>query len=590
MLISLAARPLLAKHMSKTLLTVNDELYARKAWRWRSDNPFVCYGLTFLVSIIFALPVIITLDEVLQAEWSREQAFSLAILFGLWGVVSVWYQSEFLDRTFLIYFGSAVVLGWVFPLFVTFVSWYVTSHLELWPRPMYVLSAIWGIAVALLLRWCPYGPGRPPKLSSPELEPRSRESLLSSLRKTGVSRPERNRVGGAIIPLVFLLILALSYQKTIEFITDSTFLGSDFRPNALAVAAVLLWICGWPTKVYVERHINKVRARSAEEALERNPHRPILYLRSFNIDAQLGMVSWSQRALTALLAAYTPPTAEQQLTYFFRKLGPVIAFGRPGEKIPELGAARFYVSMDSWQERVADVVRVSQLIVWASGTSEGLRWELSYLMKSVAPGQLVLWAHPHLMSLKREAREKEWQLFLGKLGRFFPIALPQRLGEARFFFFGPQFEPIPIFPNEYALGDRQTDAMRQLLAANGMRPRPRWFWRLDNPYVRYGFGYLAGLLSDCVVSAEPPALIDDSGLWGLAFIGLQPVLARIRVPYLIRAALFGLLRYWHGIYVFFNDPYLFSVIGRGVMWGIVLAILLRLLPYAPGRPSKPRPT
>src|ERR1700689_734469 len=84
------------------------------------------------------------------------------------------------------------------------------------------------------------------------------------------------------------------------------------------------------------------------------------------------------------------------------------AIGRPGEGLPALGAARFYVANAHWQEKVADVATVARLVVWASGTTQGLQWEITHLIRSLAPEKLVLWAHPHLLDLDADEREAEW--------------------------------------------------------------------------------------------------------------------------------------------------------------------------------------
>ena len=40
------------------------------------------------------------------------------------------------------------------------------------------------------------------------------------------------------------------------------------------------------------------------------------------------------------------PGPEQELAVLMGRLGPVVAIGKPGERLPELGAARLYVADD----------------------------------------------------------------------------------------------------------------------------------------------------------------------------------------------------------------------------------------------------
>jgi len=160
---------------------------------------------------------------------------------------------------------------------------------------------------------------------------------------------------------------------------------------------------------------------------------------------------------------------EQILARELRRCGPVIAIGRPDERLPELGAARIYASNDRWRDKIADVAHVSQLVVCATGTSEGLAWELSHMIATEPPEKLVLWAHPRLMGLDEAGREAEWTRFLASLGHLFPKPLPERLGETCFIHFGSTFAPIPVAPQVRWWRQRRT--IRAVLTAKGL-PKP----------------------------------------------------------------------------------------------------------------------
>jgi hypothetical protein len=221
----------------------------------------------------------------------------------------------------------------------------------------------------------------------------------------------------------------------------------DSRPDRQL--AFYLWLALIPFSIFiVSRIYNRLlrvvwqsRARGAErEIMRSNSRRPVLYLRSFTLDEKLGRASWVERFLGTVPLA----NAEQSITKLLRKRGPVIAIGRPGETLPQLGAARFYVTDALWKSKVEDVARVAQLIVWATGLSEGLRWELDFLIRNVPPEKLVIWAHPHLLRLDEEGREREWRAFRSALGGQFPNPLPERLGDARFFYFRADRQPVGV--------------------------------------------------------------------------------------------------------------------------------------------------
>jgi hypothetical protein len=84
-------------------------------------------------------------------------------------------------------------------------------------------------------------------------------------------------------------------------------------------------------------------------------------------------------------------------------------------------------------------------VVWTSGVSEGLRWEISYLLRSLSMERLVLWAHPHLV-VKRRGREPEWSRFLKALGAMFPKPFPATLGTTELFVFAQDGTPVPVKP------------------------------------------------------------------------------------------------------------------------------------------------
>ncbi len=190
------------------------------------------------------------------------------------------------------------------------------------------------------------------------------------------------------------------------------------------------------------RNAWRAGARSAEAELSRvGSRRPVFYLRSFSSDAVTDR-TW----LAWYFGSNSGKTIEQQMTVALKSVGPVIAIGRPGEKLPQLGAARFYVSDDLWQKKVEEIVRESQLIVWMTGTTEGLGWEISHLTENIKPRRLLLWAHPHLLGGSEALREEQWRAFRGRLGKHFPKPLPERLGDARFFIFDNDWNPIPCPP------------------------------------------------------------------------------------------------------------------------------------------------
>jgi uncharacterized membrane protein YhaH (DUF805 family) len=285
-----------------------------------------------------------------------------------------------------------------------------------------------------------------------------REWLLASLEDAGVQAPPRHTFSGVVLPMLGMMAIVL-LNYAVGAIINQAKGGAVVGLIWLVFSIVVL------SRIYNRflRRTWQTRARSAEAELRRpGSRRPILYLRSFALDAQVGRPSLPER----MLGTIPFRNAEQRLTYGLGGLGPVIAIGRPGEQLPALGAARFYVSHDRWQQKVADVVKVSQLVVWATGITEGLRWEISHLIQSLPPEKLILWAHPHLLPMNEAEREAEWARFRASLGGLFPRPLPERLGETRFICFNANSEPIPVGP--HGMGNAQDTALLQLLRLKGL--------------------------------------------------------------------------------------------------------------------------
>jgi hypothetical protein len=81
---------------------------------------------------------------------------------------------------------------------------------------------------------------------------------------------------------------------------------------------------------------------------------------------------------------------EETIARILARLGPVIAVGKPGEPLPELGAARLYVAHDQWQARVLELIRQAQLVVIRIGSSQGVLWEIEQALAHTPRQRLVL--------------------------------------------------------------------------------------------------------------------------------------------------------------------------------------------------------
>ena len=133
-------------------------------------------------------------------------------------------------------------------------------------------------------------------------------------------------------------------------------------------------------------------ALSAEEALRRDPRAPVVYLRAFTDDGQMAVRGrhWQDRVFGKLAGVLTVTTPEQELAFILQRVGPVVAIGKPGERLPELGAARVYVAHDAWQQTVLDMLDRSSMVLARVGASPGVLWELDRVLSLASRSKVLI--------------------------------------------------------------------------------------------------------------------------------------------------------------------------------------------------------
>jgi TM2 domain-containing membrane protein YozV len=151
-----------------------------------------------------------------------------------------------------------------------------------------------------------------------------------------------------------------------------------------------------------------------------DPRPPVLYLRSFYDDGVAVIDEGGSKIMRGITRAVAPRTPEQELAEILGHVGPVVAIGKPGEPLPELGAARLYVSHNQWQQKVSDLMQMATLVVIRIGSSAGVLWEIEQALSRIPRQRLVL----AFLSGAKVAPELERTLG-SVLGQEFADALPQ---------------------------------------------------------------------------------------------------------------------------------------------------------------------
>jgi hypothetical protein len=114
--------------------------------------------------------------------------------------------------------------------------------------------------------------------------------------------------------------------------------------------------------------------------LNKDHRTPVLLLRSFADDEkyQYGSYSIFDTSLEARLAEY------------FIRVGPFIAVGAPGEKLPAIGAARASLSEAQWRDRVTEWIANARVIVVMAGISTWVNWEMRQVIDREYSSKMIL--------------------------------------------------------------------------------------------------------------------------------------------------------------------------------------------------------
>lgn len=138
-----------------------------------------------------------------------------------------------------------------------------------------------------------------------------------------------------------------------------------------------------------------------------DPGRNVVWLRPFDVDgmpqglttvAQLAFSTW-QRLLGR--------TLEQRIYRCFRGFAELVAFGMPGEKLPQAGAARLYVDHAHWQSIASALMQRSAGVILHAVVSEGTLWEWSQALALLPRTRLLLCVPVRGPSWRRNRKYQE---------------------------------------------------------------------------------------------------------------------------------------------------------------------------------------
>ena len=242
---------------------------------------------------------------------------------------------------------------------------------------------------------------------------------------TTVHQPTRNRPLGCLLQLagwllvggagVGLLVSRSGFSSGTGLLLSFLFGAGFFVLGAIGVAVV--------------RRGKQLASRDAKQLLAERGKGVVAYLRSFRDDG-----SGSDDSNLSDLPAVTR-SDEENLARALSPIGPMVAVGKPGEKLAELGAARLYVSDDDWQAEVDDLLERSSLVVLRIGSTPGFWWEVSRAIQRVPPEKI-------LFFLGRPGPSSSaWRTFRDRAQEVLPTMLPEMVLGASFLFFHSDWTP-----------------------------------------------------------------------------------------------------------------------------------------------------
>lgn len=111
----------------------------------------------------------------------------------------------------------------------------------------------------------------------------------------------------------------------------------------------------------------------------------VLYLRTFRTDRRSSKFQYTNRDD---LTAYT----EEELICLTmrRAYGEVVALGKPGERLPQVGARRLYASDADWRGWVTDLASRAALVMVQMNEGKHTEWELQYVARNLPRERVVL--------------------------------------------------------------------------------------------------------------------------------------------------------------------------------------------------------
>jgi hypothetical protein len=210
-------------------------------------------------------------------------------------------------------------------------------------------------------------------------------------------------------------------------VIDPLFILGHRIPNDISIFSGVSLFIVLPVGAYAAYFGKRMMTMSSEELLKQDTRPPVLYLRSFEDDELAAkQVKIRLLAMARSDVVFSGTTEEETLAKVFNRIGPCIALGRPGEKLPPLGMSRLYFADSDWKNAVEMLIKQASLVILRAGSTEGFFWEFGEVIKAVDPRKLLLLLPFNTINIT-EVNQAEWMTytrFIIEANKLLPRELP----------------------------------------------------------------------------------------------------------------------------------------------------------------------
>ena len=238
---------------------------------------------------------------------------------------------------------------------------------------------------------------------------------------------------GAILAIIGSFVLWGTTARLLVIIGWCVLWGSivvvnlpEYDHRLILVLPVTLSIGAYVVQLGRRLGLKHAEARSAADT-----RRAVVYLSSFEENRVLRFVRF---LLTMARRPWgTPHTLEEKVISVMKRVGPVVALSRTGEKLPALGAARICTDAHTWEDKARTSISAARAVVFGPGIT-GLFWaEVALARELSRPDRLIFWFfRSTYQEFRREAISRA----------ALPAALPEAARRVRFLYFQSDWNPV----------------------------------------------------------------------------------------------------------------------------------------------------